>query len=102
MNNRMKELETLKEELRQGEEKLRRAEHEIKRLEEKKKTLTRKERTHRLCTHGAMLDRFLLEPDLLTEEDVLLVLKEAFSKEGVRQKLEEILSRRKDEITRTL
>jgi hypothetical protein len=49
-----------------------------------------------------MLDRFLLEPDLLTEEDVLMVLKEAFSKEGVRQKLEEILFRRREEISRTL
>ena len=73
MNNRMKELETLKEELRQGEEKLRRAEHEVKRLEEKKKTLTRKERTHRLCTHGALLDRFLPDPDRMSEEEVLAV-----------------------------
>ena len=40
--------------------------------------------------------------DLLTEEDVLMVLKEAFSKEGVRQKLEEILFRRREEISRTL
>lgn len=102
MNNKMENLEMLKDALQKGEEKLRRAEREVKLLEEKRKAMTRKERTHRLCTHGAMLDRFLLDPDLLTEEDVLSVLKEAFSKEDVRQKLEEILSRRRDEISRTL
>ncbi len=102
MNNRMKELEALKEELRQGEEKLRRAEHEIKRLEEKKKALTRKERTHRLCTHGALLDRFLPDPDRMSEEEVLAVLKIAFSGEETKRKLEEIISGRKGEISRTL
>ena len=102
MNNKREKLESLKAALQKGEENLRRAEREVKLLEEKRKAMTRKERTHRLCTHGAMLDRFLLEPDLLTEEDVLMVLKEAFSKEGVRQKLEEILFRRREEISRTL
>ena len=66
------------------------------------KQLTRKERTHRLCTHGALLDRFLPDPDRMSEEEVLAVLKIAFSGEETKRKLEEIISGRKGEISRTL
>lgn len=35
------------------------------------KRLTRSERTHRLCTRAGMLEIFLKEPTVLTDEDVM-------------------------------
>ena len=64
-------LEKLNQEIAKGEARLRRAQHEEKILEHQVKQLTRKERTHRLCTRGAMLESFLLRPEVLTDEDVM-------------------------------
>ena len=72
-------LEKLNQEIAKGEARLRRAQHEEKILEHQVKQLTRKERTHRLCTRGAMLESFLLRPEVLTDEDVMDILKQAFS-----------------------
>lgn len=58
-------LEKLNQEIAKGEARLRRAQHEEKILEHQVKQLTRKERTHRLCTRGAMLESFLLRPEVL-------------------------------------
>ena len=63
-------LEKLNQEIEKTEAKLRRAQHEEKILEHQIKTLTRKERTHRLCTRGAELERYLPHPELLPEEQV--------------------------------
>jgi hypothetical protein len=68
-----------------GEARLRRAQHEEKILEHQVKQLTRKERTHRLCTRGAMLESFLLRPEVLTDEDVMDILKQAFSQSGMKE-----------------
>ena len=54
-------------------------------LEHQVKQLTRKERTHRLCTRGAMLESFLLRPEVLTDEDVMDILKQAFSQSGMKE-----------------
>ena len=70
-------LEKLNQEIAKGEARLRRAQHEEKILEHQVKQLTRKERTHRLCTRGAMLESFLLRPEVLTDEDVMDILKQA-------------------------
>lgn len=77
-------LEKLNQEIAKGEARLRRAQHEEKILEHQVKQLTRKERTHRLCTRGAMLESFLLRPEVLTDEDVMDILKQAFSQGGYR------------------
>jgi len=76
-------LEKLNQEIAKGEARLRRAQHEEKILEHQVKQLTRKERTHRLCTRGAMLESFLLRPEVLTDEDVMDILKQAFSQSGI-------------------
>ena len=70
-------LEKLNRELAKGEARLRRAQHEQKILEHQMKQLTRKERTHRLCTRGAMLESFLIRPEVLTDDDVMDILKQA-------------------------
>ena len=78
-------LEALNQEIEKTEKKLQRAQHEEKMLEHQIKTLTRKERTHRLCTRGAMLESFLLRPEVLTDEDVMDILKQAFSQSGMKE-----------------
>ena len=78
-------LEKLNQQLAKGEARLRRAQHEEKILEHQMKQLTRKERTHRLCTRGAMLESFLIRPEVLTDDDVMDILKQAFSQSGMKE-----------------
>ena len=87
-------LEKLNRELAKGEARLRRAQHEEKILEHQIKRLTRKERTHRLCTRGAMLESFLIRPEVLTDDDVMDILKQAFSQTGMKEVVAESVKRR--------
>ena len=87
-------LEALNQEIEKTEKKLRRAQHEEKILEHQIKTLTRKERTHRLCTRGAMLESFLIRPEVLTDDDVMDILKQAFSQTGMKEDVAESVKRR--------
>ena len=82
-------LEKLNRELAKGEARLRRAQHEEKILAHQIKQLTRKERTHRLCTRGAMLESFLIRPEVLTDDDVMDILKQAFSQNGMKETVAE-------------
>ena len=77
--------EKLNQQLAKGEARLRRAQHEEKILEHQMKQLTRKERTHRLCTRGAMLESFLIRPEVLTDDDVMDILKQAFSQTDIKE-----------------
>ncbi len=72
-----------------------RNEAELKRLENRQKyldsqitKLTRRERTHRLCTRGAMLEKYLGSPELLTDEQVNTILKIAFHSRTVGELIE--------------
>lgn len=85
-------LEKLNQEIEKTEAKLRRAQHEEKILEHQRKTLTRKERTHRLCTRGAELERYLPNPELVTEEQVKLILKLLFHQDSTRKIVERVLA----------
>lgn len=64
-----KELEKLKHKQYVAEHKLTAAKHMEKRLQSELKRLTRSERTHRLCTRAGMLETFLKEPTVLTDDD---------------------------------
>ena len=86
MNEKLKKLN---QQLAKSEARLRRAQHEEKILEHQMKQLTRKERTHRLCTRGAMLESFLIRPEVLTDDDVMDILKQAFSQTGMKETVEE-------------
>ena len=90
-------LEKLNRQLAQGEARLRRAQHEEKILEHQMKQLTRKERTHRLCTRGGMLESFLQEPERLTDDDVMLLLKLIFHRQDTQELLKKLLEREKPE-----
>ena len=61
-------LEKLEHEKYVAEKKLTAAIHREKQLQSELKRLTRSERTHRLCTRAGMLETFLKEPTLLTDE----------------------------------
>ena len=87
-------LEKLNWELEKSEKKLRKAINDEKALQYQLKQLTRKERTHRLCTRGAMLESFLTRPEVLTDDDVMEILKQAFSQTGMKEVVSESVKRR--------
>ena len=86
------ELEKLKQQQHKLEKKLTAAKH-------KEKQLARSERTHRLCTRAGMLEKFLREPTLLTDDDVMELLTFIFHGEAVQKKLDLLIEKRKKEAT---
>lgn len=89
-------LEKLKHEQYVAERKLTAAKHKEKRLESEIKRLTRSERTHRLCTRAGMLEAFLKEPAILTDDDVMELLTFIFHSEAVQKKLTMLIENRKE------
>ena len=88
-------LEKLKHERYVAERKLTAARHREKQLESEMKRLTRSERTHRLCTRAGMLETFLKEPTLLTDDDVMELLTFLFHGEAAQKTLKELIKKRK-------
>ena len=89
-------LEKLKHDQYVAEKKLTAAKHKEKRLESEIKRLTRSERTHRLCTRAGMLETFLREPTILTDDDVMELLTFIFHSEAVQKKLNMLIENRKE------
>ena len=89
------QLEKLKHQKYVAEKKLTAAKHKEKRLESEIKRLTRSERTHRLCTRAGMLETFLREPTILTDDDVMELLTFIFHSEAVQKKLDLLIENRK-------
>lgn len=90
------ELEKLRHKQYVAERKLTAAKHKEKRLQSELKRLTRSERTHRLCSRAGMLETFLKEPTLLTDEDVMELLTFIFQSEAVQKKLNLLIERRRE------
>ena len=90
------QLEKLKHQKYVAEKKLTAAKHREKRLQHDLKQLTRSERTHRLCTRAGMLETFLKEPTLLTDDDVMELLTFIFHSEAVQKKLNMLIEKRKE------
>ena len=89
-------LEKLKHEQYVAERKLTAAKHKEKRLQSELKRMTRSERTHRLCTRAGMLETFLKEPTVLTNEDVMELLTFIFQSEAVQKKLNLLIESRRE------
>ena len=89
-------LEKLKHEQFGAARKLPAANHTDPRLESEIKRLTRSERTHRLCTRAGMLETFLREPTVLTDDDVMELLTFIFHSEAVQKKLNMLIENRKE------
>ena len=86
------QIEALKKEQSSLQAKLRAATHRQKYLESAEKKLTWKERTHRLCTRGGMLEKFLIEPGVLTDDQVMEILKSVFRRDEVTAMIHSFLS----------
>lgn len=82
-----------------AEKKLIAAQHREKQLEHELKRLTRSERTHRLCTRAGMLEKFLREPALLTDDDVMELLTFLFHGEAAQKKLDTLIEERRKSLT---
>jgi len=95
-------LEKLKREQYVAEKKLTAAKHKEKRLESEIKRLTRSERTHRLCTRAGMLETFLREPTILTDDDVMEFLTFIFHSEAVQKKLNNLALAKYPEYAQTV
>ena len=89
-------LEKLKHDQYVAERKLTAAKHKETRLENEIKRLTRSERTHRLCTRAGMLETFLREPTVLTDDDVMELLTFIFHSDAVQKKLNMLIENRKE------
>ena len=96
MNEKLKKLE---HEKYVAEKKLTAAKHKEKQLQSELKRLTRSERTHRLCTRAGMLETFLREPTLLTDDDVMELLIFLFHSEAAQKKLDLLIEERKKTLT---
>lgn len=87
------EIEKLYAEKERNEIKLRYYKNQLKALSQEEQKLERKSRNHRIFTRGAMLEGFLQNPLLLTDEQVYSILKVAFHRpevgETVRRLIEE-------------
>ena len=90
------ELEKLRHKQYVAERKLTAAKHKEKRLQSELKRLTRSERAHRLCTSAGMLETFLKEPTVLTDEDVMELLTFIFQSEAVQKKLNLLIESRRE------
>ncbi len=88
-NLKNKSIDELRELLSKGEVEMKRLHNKSKYYDSQIKLLTRKERTHRLCTRGAMLEKFLGYPNELTDEQVEEILKIAFQSETVSRAIEQ-------------
>ena len=60
-----------------------------------------KERTHRLCERGGHLEHYLPAPELLTDEDVFLLIDYFFSSPRVRLLVEQMTASRRGEISQS-
>ena len=96
MSEKLKKLE---HEKYVAERKLTAAKHKEKQLQSELKRLTRSERTHRLCTRAGMLEAFLKEPTLLTDDDMMELLTFLFHSEAEQKKLDLLIEERKKTLT---
>ena len=89
--------EKLMEEKQNTENRIRYLRGEIKAMEAEEKGLLRKQRNRRIFTRGGMLEAFLLEPLLLTDEQVHELLLMAFRQPAVDALLKTMIKNGRNE-----
>ena len=84
-------LKKLNEQEESAEKELKQEKQRLKILQNQRKVLERKARTHRLCQHGALLERYL-PPDEFTDEMIRFLMDGTFNRqdEAVRDLMEEV------------
>lgn len=90
-----KELDRLRKEQDKAQKQLRKAQNDEKALRHELSRLNRTERTHRLCVRAGMLETFLREPMLLTDDDVMELLRFIFHGDTVQKKLDLLIENRR-------
>lgn len=86
-------LEEVYKDVDKAEKELHYYENRAKILEHQITKLTRKERTHRLCTRRAMLEKYLQDPNILTNEDEEWFLQNIFYLKKTNDLLATILAK---------
>lgn len=81
----------LRESVEKAERELRYTEDHQKMIARKISELTRRERTNRLCTRAGMLESFLRHPEALSNDQVMDLLRVAFSQPPVQYLLAQML-----------
>ena len=100
-NEKIEKLQSLCEQEEVAQKELKKEKQKVKIIQNRIKDLKRRERTHRLCTHGALLHRLcthgaLLEkffpPEEFTDEMILFLLNGSFNRqnETVRKIMEDV------------
>lgn len=84
-----KSLQELEVERQKAKRELKIAEQNVKILESEQQRLTRNQRTHRLCTHGGLLECFL-PPEEYSDEQMETILKAIFHWPETEKLLEQI------------
>ena len=86
---RKKTIDELRIEREKAEQDLKLRQENLKKLKAKEAELTRNARTHRLCTHGAMLEQYL-SPDEFTDEKIDRILRAIFRRSDTIEMLSSV------------
>ena len=86
---RKKMIEELRSEQEKLEQELKVKTQNLKALRQQEAELARKERTHRLCTHGAMMEQYL-SPEEFTDEQIERILRAIFRRSDTIEMLESV------------
>ena len=78
-----------------NEAKLQKAEEKRKQLKEQRRALEKQAYENRLTTRAIMLEEFLQEPEILTNEDVRNYLAYLFNYQANQQRLQKLIADRK-------
>ena len=81
--NKKKSLSELRFDVEKGAQRKKFYENEIKIKKHQIKHLIRTERTHRLCSRGGMLEKFIERPDILSDEQIMKLLTFVFHNKGL-------------------
>lgn len=90
-----KELEKLNRQSAEKKAMKKKAADDEKVLRQKQRKLREKMRTHQLCVRGEMLEGYLKEPELFSDDDIRLILDRIFSDPDVQKRLENALEHRR-------
>lgn len=90
-----KEIDKLNQQLAENEARQKKAADDARILRRKVQTAQRNMRTHRLCVLGALLEKHLREPDLLTADDADRILGSIFADPSIQERLTKALDFRR-------
>lgn len=98
--NTQSELERIDQEIRKAKDEERHYRQQKKILAHQGKKLERKARNHRIYVRGGMLEKFLREPLLLTNDQVFRILQESFSHDSVRDLESKLIAETTEALTK--